>query len=137
MSRALSYLARTTALLLTTLSCSRTTAPEGCAQNVQVAVSTGAGPIFSWSPACGISSLAVVTVPAAPGVSGSGESMWAFSVPEQRPIGPAVLYGTAPADATVSTQPRALVVGTTYRVSVMQTLGGDGVVGSGERVFTR
>lgn len=121
MSRALSDLARTAALLLTALSCSRTTALEGCVQNVQVAVSTDAGPIFSWSPACGISALSVVTVPSAPGVT--VESMWAFSVPEQKPIGPSVLYGTAPAHATVSTQPRALVVGATYRVRVTQTTG--------------
>jgi|GEM_PF-1723259 len=135
MSRALSYLARTTALLLTGLSCSRTTAPEGCVRNVQVAVLTYAGPMFSWSPACGISSLSVVTVPPAPGVS--EESMWAFSVPEQRPIGPGVLYGAVPAGATVWTQPRPLVVGASYRVRVMQTTGGDVVDGSGETVFTR
>lgn len=136
MSRALSYLARTTALLLTTLSCSRTTAPtQGCVQNVQVAVLTGAGPIFSWSPACGISSLSVVTVPSAQGVS--EEFMWAFSVPEQGPIGPGVLYGAVPAGATVWTQPRVLVVGVTYRVRVMYTTGGDVVDGSGETVFTR
>ncbi len=133
----LSYLTRTTALLLTALGCNGTSpvTPEGCVQNVQVAVVQGANPVFSWSPACGMSSLSVATVPSTPGVN--EESMWAFSVPEQSPIGPAIRYGSAPVGATVWTQPRALVAGASYRVRVMQTVGGDVLVGSGERVFTR
>jgi hypothetical protein len=136
MNRALSYLTRSTALLVATLSCRGTTAPtQGCVQNVQVAASTEAIPNFTWSPACGMSNLSVVTVPSAPGVA--EESMWGFTVPERTPIGPAVRYGTAPAGATVWTQPRALVPGATYRVWVYHTVGGDGLLGSGKLVFTR
>lgn len=135
MNRALSYLTCTAALLLSTLGCNDTTSPKACGGNVQVAVLRQPNPIFTWSPACGVSSFQVVTVPSAPGVL--EESMWEFSVPEQSPIGPAVYYGIAPAGATVWTQPRALVVGATYRVRVSQTVGLDVVVGSGERVFTR
>jgi hypothetical protein len=137
MNRALFYSTRVTALFLTTLGCSGTSsvAPEGCVQNVQVAVLPGTYPVFSWSPACGISSLSVVTVSSTPGAI--EESMWGFSVSEQSPIGPGIHYGTAPVGATVWTQPRSLVAGATYRVRVIQTVGGDGLLGSGERVFTR
>jgi len=53
------------------------------------------------------------------------------------PLAGAVYYGIAPAGATVWQQPRGLVAGATYRVRVMQTVGLDVVVGSGEMVFTR
>jgi hypothetical protein len=136
MNRALFYSTRVTALLLTALGCSGTSSvtPDGCVQNVQVAVLPGTNPVFSWSPTCGVSSLTVVTVPSTPGVS--EESMWGFSVPEQSPVGPGIRYGVAPVGATVWTQPRALVPGANYRVRVIQTVGGDGLLGSGERVFT-
>jgi hypothetical protein len=137
MNRALFYKACVTALILTAPACSGTTSatPEGCIRNVQVTVLPGANPAFAWSPACGMSSLSVVTVPSAPGVN--EETMWGFSVPENSPIGPAIRYGSPPNGATVWTQPRALVTGATYRVRVMLTVGGDGLLGSGERVFTR
>ena len=135
MSRALFYPACVIALFLAAQGCDRSSvAPEGCLRNVQVTVLPGADPTFAWSPACGMSSLSVVTVPPAPGVV--EEMMWGFSVPEQSPIGPAIRYGRAPGGATVWTQPRSLVTGATYRVRVMQTVGGDGLLGSGEGVFT-
>jgi hypothetical protein len=137
MNRALFYQTCVAALILTGPGCSGTTSatPEGCIRNVEVTVLPGANPAFAWSPSCGMSSLSVVTVPSAPGVN--EEAMWGFSVPENSPIGPAIRYGSAPNGATVWTQPRALVTGATYRVRVMLTLGGDGLLGSGERVFTR
>jgi hypothetical protein len=137
MNRALFYSTRVIALLLTVLGCGGTSpvTPEGCLQNVQVAVLAGTNPAFSWSPGCGVSSLSVATVPSTPGAS--EESMWAFSVPEQSPVGPPIRYGTAPVGATGWTEPRALVAGVTYRVRVRQTVGGDGLLGGGERVFTR
>ena len=134
MHRASFYL-MCTALLLSSPGCSDTTSPKACGGNVQVAVLRQPNPIFTWSPACGVSSFQIVTVPSAPGAM--EESVWGFSVPEQSPIGPAVRYGIAPAGATVWQQPRALVAGATYRVRVSQTVGLDGVVGSGESVFTR
>jgi hypothetical protein len=136
MNRALSYATRGVAILFAALSCNGTSsvAPDGCVRNVVITVIPGANPVFFWSPACGMSSLSVVTVPSA---SGSEETMWGFSVPEQKPVGPAIRYGRAPEGSTVWTQPRALVVGTTYRVRVMHTVGGDGLLGTGERTFTR
>ena len=136
MKRTFSYLTRMTALLLTALGCNGTSpvTPEGCVQNVQITVVQRANPVFSWSPACGMSSLSVARVPSTPGVN--EEAMWAFSLPEQSPIGPAIRYGSAPVGATVWTQPRALVAGATYRVRVYHTIGGDGLLGSGEGAFT-
>ncbi|HEX9085825.1 MAG TPA: hypothetical protein VF836_13880 [Gemmatimonadaceae bacterium] len=134
MNRASSYL-MCTALLLSSLGCNDTISPKACGGNVEVAVLRLPNPIFTWAPACGVSSFQVVTVPASPGAM--EESMWGFTVPEQSPIGPAVTYRIAPAGATVWQQPRALVAGETYRVRVMQTVGLDVVVSSGERVFTR
>lgn len=137
MSRPLSYVTRVAALLLAAIACNGATAPvnpEGCIQNVEVSVWTGAIPVFAWSPACGISFLSVSIVPSAPG---SEETVWSFSVPERTPIGPSVAYGTPPAGATVSTEPRALLAGATYRIRVMYIIGGDGLAGQGEGVFTR
>ena len=64
-------------------------------------------------------------------------TMWAFSAPENSAIAPAIRYGSAQNGATVWTQSRPLVTGMTYRVRVALTLGGDGLLGHGEHVFTR
>jgi hypothetical protein len=137
MKRNLFLIASATGLLLTALACNgaSTISPQGCVQNVQVAVATGTTPLFSWAPACGISSLSVETVPSSAG--GSVETVWAFFVPESNPVGPGIRYGQAPTGANVSVAPRPLVAGTNYRVRVQQTVGGDGLLGSGEAVFTR
>lgn len=129
------------AILLTTATCSATTtpgkrvSPEGCAQTVQIVVSTHAIPRFSWKPACGVSYFVVQTVTSTPGAA--EPLMWVFSVHEQSPIGPAIQYGIAPADANVLEPARPLVAGTTYRVWMVQTLGGDVNIGGGTAVFTR
>lgn len=111
-----------------------TVAPP-CSQNVDVAVATGPAPLIFWSPACGISQLTVSTVP--PTGGGQPVNVWSFYVPENQPIGPFVTYGTAPAGATVTTQPQALVAGSTYRVQVFHTVGGDVLVSTGEATFTQ
>jgi hypothetical protein len=137
MNRVSFYQSCVAALILSAPGCSGTTSAtaEGCNRNVEVTVLSGANPAFAWSPSCGMSSLSVVTVPSTPGVN--EETMWAFSVPENSPIGPAIRYGSAPSGATVWAQPRALVVGATYRVRVALTVGGDGLLGHGDRVFSR
>jgi hypothetical protein len=61
--------------------------------------------------------------------------MWYFAVPENAPIGPSIRYGVMPVGITFWSPPRALVAGASYRVRVMQTLGGDVVVAGGEKVF--
>jgi hypothetical protein len=80
MKRNLSLISAATGLLLMSLACNITSgdSPQGCAQDVQVAVARGATPLFSWAPACGISSLSVETVPATTG--GSAATVRAFTV---------------------------------------------------------
>jgi len=110
-----------------------TTVVEPCSQNVDVFVGDGSVPLFLWTPRCGISQLEVSTVPA---TGGKAFFVWAFHVPENQPVRPFVRYGTAPSHATVSVQPQALDPGTTYRVHVSQTVGGDVLTSSGEATFT-
>ena len=137
MTRALFFTTSCTVLLATAFACegASTVSPPGCVQNVQVTVAAESTPLFSWTPACGISFLSVVTVPSNAG--GSVETMWSFSVPENDPFGPGIRYGQAPTGASVSVTPRPLVAGTTYRIRVLHTVGGDGLLGSGETEFTR
>lgn len=61
--------------------------------------------------------------------------MWGFSVPERYPLGPGIRYGEAPTGASVWTPAQPLQAGTTYRVSVMLTVGLDVAVASGTRTF--
>ena len=110
-----------------------TTVVAPCSQNVDVFVGGGSAPLFAWSPACGISELDVSTVPATGG--GQPVSVWSFHVPENQPVGPFIRYGIAPSHAVVSIQPQALEAGTTYRVQVFQTVGGDVLTSSGEATF--
>ena len=122
-----------------TLACAGTSpvgtkGPQGCLQNVQVVVSNDATPVFSWAPGCGMSSLSVETVPSS--VGGPVQTVWGFSVPENNPVGPAIRYGQAPRGATLWSAPQPLVTGTRYHIRVAQTVGGDGLLGSGEAVFT-
>jgi hypothetical protein len=136
MNHAPSFAATVTTLLLITLGCNgaATASPDPCLRDVQVSVIPSKTPIISWAPACGMSSLSVVTVPSSPG--GSVETMWGFSVPERSPVGPVIAYGSTPPGGTGSV-PRELVAGTVYRVRVVHTVGGDGLLASGERVFTQ
>jgi hypothetical protein len=126
-----------TVVVLSALACNgaSTVSPKGCVENVQVAVITETTPLFSWAPACGMSRLSVETVPSTP--AGSPETVWAFFLPENAPVGPTIRYGQAPSGANVWVAPQPLVGGTNYRVRVMQTLGGDVLVGSGGAVFKR
>lgn len=111
------------------------TVVEPCSQNVDVSVAgLGNGVLFAWTPECGMSFLSVTTVPAAAG--GQPVIVWSFSVPENQPVGPFVQYGKAPDRATVTVQPQPLEAGTTYRVQVFQTIGGDALTSTGEATFT-
>lgn len=123
--------------VLAASSCTATSSvsPEGCLQHVQVGVTTETTPLIYWAPACGISFLSVVTEPSRLG--GNVQTIWSFHLPEQQPIGPGVRYGRAPAGAVVSIGPQPLTAGVTYRVRVIHTVGGDGLLGSGETIFTR
>lgn len=126
-----------TAAALLACSCQNTIAVESfatpCHGPVTVEVTVGLEPQINWAPQCGISSLAVLTVPSTPGAVEA--VMWWFTVPEQQPVGPGIRYGQAPARAN-SRAPLELRAGTTYRVRVTQTLGLDVSIAEGVRVFT-
>lgn len=116
------------------IACGESTAPPpACDGAINISVAITLPPRFDWSPACGVSSVSVATVEPSPL---DERVVWGFAVPEQRPIGPPVVYGARPSGATVWTGPEPLEVGKQYRVSVMYTIGGDGVAASGERTFT-
>src|SRR3954465_874142 len=125
-----------TALLLgALLGCHDATAPAACDGKLDVLVTPGVTPTFSWSPTCGISELLVFKEPA-PFVAGEYESLlWRFTVSELTPIGPGVRYGNAPRGATVSKTSETLRPGSEYRIVVMYTVGGDRVSATGERIF--
>jgi hypothetical protein len=62
-------------------------------------------------------------------------AVWGWTVPEQRPVGPTILYGHSPDEATVWMSPEPLDAGREYRVTVIQTVGEDVRVASGARTF--
>ena len=109
-------------------------APEACNQDVEVIASNETTPLFSWTPACGVSSVIVETVP--PTGNGIPELFWSFSVPENQPVGPWIRYGQAPARTHIGVAAKPLVAGN-YRIRIDQTVGGDVRVGGGEGLFTR
>jgi hypothetical protein len=120
-------------LLALALACSESTAPPPPCQG-PIEISAGDVPLrFSWSPACGISALSVVEVADAPA---NERVVWGFTVSEQYPVGSAIRYGAPPDGASVWQAPESLDAGSTYRVTVMMTVGGDVMVASGSATFT-
>jgi hypothetical protein len=87
---------------------------------------------FHWLPACGISALTVSTVEAS---SVDQRAVWGWTVSEQYPVGPDIVYGFSPDGATVWAEPEQLEVGREYRVNIVYTVGGDVMVASGTRTF--
>jgi hypothetical protein len=119
------------------LACNDGTAPvypDPCSGPVQVSVAAGVAPVISWSPDCGISELVVSAVAAS---RAEEVPVWAFTVSEQEPVASGVTYGKAPARATTWHAAEDLVVGTTYRASVIYTVGRDVQVAGGAATFTR
>lgn len=116
------------------VACTSTTEPPApCGGDIAVSVATGATPRFSWAPDCGVSLLAVTTVPTAAG--DHGRTVWGFTVSERTPLGPSVTYGVNPPGATVWSAPEPLQIGDSYRVYLAYTVGGDVLVASGETTF--
>jgi hypothetical protein len=119
------------ALLLGGLSgCQGTTAPAACDGTLDVLVTPGVTPTFSWSPSCGISAL-VVTDESSVGAP----AVWAFTVSEFAPLGPGVRYGRLPHGATELNAAQSLRAGASYHVYVWYTVGGDMIAAQGTRSF--
>lgn len=110
-----------------------TAPPRPCDGDIGLIAITTTPVRFGWSPACGVSSLTVTTVEASPV---DERVVWGWTVPEQEPVGPTIIYGANPRDAAVWAPAEPLDVGTEYRVTVMHTVGGDVVVASGTTTFT-
>ena len=108
--------------------------PALCSGTIALAASGGATPTISWTPACGISSLAVRPATA---LGLTEQPVWSFGTPMNGTVGPGVRYGVVPAGATGGPdQAPALSRGTRYRVDVLSLVGGDGLVASGTVEFT-
>jgi hypothetical protein len=118
--------------LVVLLGCGDSTAPPPPCEGA-IDVRAGSFPLqFSWLPACGISALTVTTVAASPI---DERVIWGWTVSEQHPVGPGIVYGFSPDGADVWAEPEELGMGTEYRVLVRYTVGGDVVVASGSRTF--
>ena len=118
-----------------TIGCDSPTKPiEGCLGDVPIEIGKSGSVLrFGWSPACGITTLIVETVPA-PGAS--AVQLWLLTADEHRPIGPSITYGVAPRGATGLHPAVPLVHGVTYRVNVVRVVGGDAIGASGTKIFT-
>jgi len=105
--------------------------PE-CSGPVEVSVSPGANPIFSWEPDCRLFLLLVEP-------SGSGGDVWSVVSDSTNAIEPPVTYGVVPDGAVGLQPPGVLVQGVTYDVYLYRWTGPgrqDGeFIGSAE--FTR
>jgi hypothetical protein len=119
------------------MSCHNPTRPlAGCLGEVPISILSTrlVQPVgFEWTPACGVSSLQVTTVP---GPGAQPLLVWALSAGETTPIGPRVVYGVTPRGATADHAALPLVHGVTYRVTVQYIVGGDAIAASGTEVFS-
>jgi len=89
--------------------CSVFDPPPDCSDVVEVTVSAGIDPTFSWSPACAVNTLTVSS-------SGVG-AVWRITTLgdlADRGISPPVRYGDAPNAARLITPPTDLEVGREY-----------------------
>jgi hypothetical protein len=91
-------------------------------------------PVFNWSPTCGVTDVIVTTVP---GPGAAAVIIWQVRAPESAMIAPVVTFGATPRNANIIVAPHALVAGTTYRVGVETTVGGDAISASADRTFVR
>jgi len=132
MSRILMRLASAAAIAV---ACRSATAPEPCSGPIALSVVSGTQPSFAWSPGCGITMLTVEALRDDPALA--GRVVWTFTMPQQTPAGPRIVYGRPPSGAVHSTQSEPLVVGQRYRVRVMYVPDGrDAALASGEVSFT-
>ena len=107
--------------------------PPPCGGPIEVMVSGGMTPEFSWLPECGVTHLSVRHESA---VVEPDPWMWSFTAPENAPIGPKVIYGKTPQRGTEFVAPKSLTAGEVYRVTVSYVVGGDVVSATGTKTFT-
>jgi hypothetical protein len=114
------------------------THPVGCSGTVTLTVGpsldASGAPQFDWSPRCGVTNLTVIILP-----NGIGDPavIWDVSAPENAEMGPPVIYGHVPAGAAAGIAAQPLQSGSTYRVSILSTIGGDVIGAEAEKTFVR
>jgi hypothetical protein len=121
--------ASATVLVFLVTACSEGTGPGNCS-DVQVSISPGTTPQFSWTGACPAYSLQV---------SGPSISMWYVSGGEvlDDVIQPPVQYGTVPVGSVQNAPAAPLESGTEYTVRLdRRNRFGGGVTFLAERTFT-
>jgi hypothetical protein len=106
--------------------------PEPCTDEQEVTIQAGPGPqpVFSWAPACAMSSLEVFPASGPP----AAWVLYGGSQASTNPLRSGVQYGQAPAGTVEAARERDLQVGTEYRVTVYRWIGDPGGPGS---IFSR
>lgn len=85
--------------------------PE-CTGNVEISVSSGTKPVFSWTPECKIYLLLVEN-------TSNGSDVWGIKTEGSNSIAPSVTYGSIPKGAEILSEENGtlnLISGTEYRV---------------------
>lgn len=117
--------------------CADTTTPtvEPCADDLEVTVQVGPGtlPAFTWSPACGMTSILVFPVDSPPAVW----VVYGGSRAASNPLHSGLRYGQAPAGTFEATPAAALQVGNEYEVLLNRWIGDSVGGGPFQRGYVR
>lgn len=112
-----------TFLTLVVMSCSAALEPAiacDADQLVAVSISSGASPVFSWAPACGVASLSVVTTVHD---ATSGWVLYSGARAVDNPLRSGIRYGVRPSAAVEPAPAAALMAGAIYEVTVSRWVG--------------
>jgi hypothetical protein len=94
--------------------CSDAFSPAVCTTPVEISVTSGTSPSFSWTPTCQAAGLTVEAM------DGSGTVMWTVvTLSTQNTLEAPVRYGQRPKNTSPTPAAQALMTGTRYRVSVI------------------
>jgi hypothetical protein len=114
------------ALVILSVGCSEASAPpvETCTddQAVTIHVSAGMQPAFTWTPACGMTSIMVFPAAGPP----AAWVVYGGAIAASNPLRSGIRYGQAPPGTFEATPPAALQGGTEYEVLVYRWLGEPG-----------
>ena len=118
-------LAVASAVIGLSLSCSADLAPvspDDCDEqrDINLAVSADPAHVFTWTPACGMSSLQVFP---STGEPGSGWVLYSGDRAAENPLRPGIRYGQAPPEAVEPAPATTLAPGVEYTVTIYQWLG--------------
>ena len=99
-----------------------------CGSDVELSITAGDTPTFSWTPTCRVSALLVQR-------SSDLANLWYIQPAGALGIEPGVVYGVVPSGATQDAPAEPLDTGVSYRVLVARGHGGAQVV-AGSKSFT-